>query len=48
MPLVMEQNEPADSLDIGILGADVVMQNPRMLPNMVEQFRFGGLGSHIA
>jgi hypothetical protein len=45
MPLVMEQNEPADPLDIGILGANGIMQNPQMLPNLVQKFGFLGLNS---
>jgi hypothetical protein len=47
MLLAREQNEPADPPDTGILGTDGMMQNPQMLRNLVERYRFGDLGRHF-
>lgn len=47
MPLAMKQNEPADPLDIDILGSNRVMQNLQMLANLVEQIQFGALGKQV-
>ncbi|MGH8594903.1 MAG: hypothetical protein ACREV3_13965 [Gammaproteobacteria bacterium] len=37
MPLPVEQDEPPDPIDIGVLGSDAVVQPPDDVADLVEQ-----------
>jgi hypothetical protein len=39
MLLAMKHDESLDPLDLGILGADAVMQHPNRFPNAIEHLR---------
>jgi hypothetical protein len=39
MPLIVEENESLDPIDVGSLGPYRVMQQPHLGTNLIEQFR---------
>jgi hypothetical protein len=38
MSLAVEEDEATNPIDIGLLGADGVVQQPELLPDLVEEF----------
>jgi hypothetical protein len=42
MTFVVEEDEPADPVDVGLLGAKAVMLHPQMPPDAIEQSRRSG------
>ncbi len=44
VPLVVEEDEAFDPIDVGVFGADAVVEDPGVLADLVEQFCFWLLG----